>query len=218
MTGIRGESGHIRHQKAKDGYRGAGMEAKNDFRKSFIERRNMLGTQEVIRKSEEIFSRIYSLKDFESAAVVMAYMSFGSEVKTGPFVENCLRDGKRVVLPRVTAFSDKCRFLTVYEIKDISRDLIPGYKGILEPDPSVLEQIAPEAVDFAVIPGVAFDKHCNRMGYGAGYYDRFLPKLRPGCLKAGVAFDIQLAEQIPVDEFDIRLDMVITESKIFGFS
>jgi 5-formyltetrahydrofolate cyclo-ligase len=192
------------------------MDTKKDFRKKFIERRNKLTSCEVVRKSEEIFGRIYALKEYERASVVMAYMSFGNEVMTKPFVERCLRDGKRTVLPRVMISPDGYRYLAIYEIKDIDKDLIPGFKGILEPDPSVLEPMEPETVDFAVIPGVAFDRHCNRMGFGAGYYDRFLPQLKAGCLRAGVAFDIQLAERVPTDEHDFRLDIVVTESEVIG--
>ncbi len=192
------------------------MDIKKDFRKNFIEGRIQLSPAEICKKSAEIFNRVYTLTEYASAAVVLAYMSFGNEVMTRSFIERCFRDGKRVALPRVMSFNGKGRSLAVFEIRSINEDLVPGFKGILEPDASVLEMLEPEAVDLAVVPGVAFDKHCNRMGYGAGYYDRFLPQLRSECLKAGVAFDIQLAEQLPTDEFDFKLDMVITESRIFG--
>ncbi len=191
------------------------MDTKMDFRKNFIERRNLLSTEEVIKKSGEIFCRVYSLKAYDEASVVMAYMSFGNEVMTGSFIEKSLRDGKRVVLPKVAASLEGDRYLEIYEVKDLSKGLIQGFKGILEPDPAVLERAEPEEVDFAVIPGIAFDRQCNRMGFGAGYYDRFLPKLDPRCLKAGVAFDIQLAEQVPTEEHDFRLDMIITESAVY---
>ncbi len=193
------------------------MDTKRDCRKNFIEMRNQLSHEAICQKSAEIFYKIHTLKEYTDADVVMAYMSFGNEVMTRPFIERCFRYGKRVALPRVMSFGEKSRSLAVFEIKSINEDLVPGFKGILEPDASVLEMLEPGTVDLAVIPGVAFDEQCNRMGYGAGYYDRFLPKLRSGCLKVGVAFDIQLAEQIPTDEFDIKLDMVITESRIFGF-
>ncbi|NLK87617.1 MAG: 5-formyltetrahydrofolate cyclo-ligase [Clostridiaceae bacterium] len=191
------------------------MDIKKDFRKKYIERRNHLTAEEVCRKSAEIFSRVCSLKEYGCAAVVIAYMSFGNEVMTRPFIEKCLRDGKRVALPRVMVCPGRERHLAVYEISDVTKDLIPGFKGILEPDPSVLEPMEPEEADLAVIPGVTFDRHCNRMGFGAGYYDRFLPKLSAGCLKAGVCFDMQLAERVPTDGSDIRVDMVVTESEIW---
>lgn len=191
------------------------MDTKKDFRKNFIERRNKLSAAEVSQKSAEIFDRVYSLKEYDNSAVIMAYMSFGNEVVTGPFIERCLRDGKRVALPKVMASSGTNRSLAIFEIKDIKSNLVPGFKGILEPDTSALEMLEPGTVDLAVVPGVVFDKYCNRMGYGAGYYDRFLPRLRNGCLKAGVTFNIQLAEQVPTDEFDYKLDMVITETMTF---
>ncbi len=192
------------------------MDTKKDIRKSFIERRNRLNAGEVIRNSEDIFNRLCSLEEYKNAAVIMAYMSFGNEVMTGPFIEKCFRDGKRVALPKVMSASKTCRSLAAFEIKAPAGNLVPGYRGILEPDASVLEMLEPVAIDLAVVPGVAFDRLCNRMGYGAGYYDRFLTQLRTECIKAGAAFDMQLAERLPTDEFDFRLDMVITESTVYN--
>ena len=191
------------------------MDMKKDIRKFFIESRNRLSKGEVIKNSEDIFARLCSLEEYKNATVIMAYMSFGNEVITGHFIERCLQDGKRVVLPKVMSASQTCRSLAVFEIKDPGKNLVPGYKGILEPDALVLEMIEPTVIDFAVVPGVAFDRLCSRMGYGAGYYDRFLTQLRTECTKAGVAFDMQIAEQLPIDDFDFRLDMVITESTVY---
>jgi 5-formyltetrahydrofolate cyclo-ligase len=142
-------------------------------------------------------------------------MSFGSEVLTRPFIDRCFQDGKRVALPRVVVPLEATRHLAIYEIMDPDMNMIPGYKGILEPDASALKLVELDTIDLAVIPGVAFDKDCNRMGYGAAYYDRFLPQLRSGCLKVGVAFDLQLKDRVPVDEFDFRLDMIITEKMMY---
>jgi 5-formyltetrahydrofolate cyclo-ligase len=117
------------------------------------------------------------------------------------------------VAEKVPALSvpDKVPTLSIYEINDIDKDTLPCYKGIIEPDSTVLKLLDPSEIDLAVIPGVAFDQGKNRIGYGAGYYDRFLHKLRADCLKVSVAFDLQLVDIIPAGRYDVPVDMVITE-------
>jgi 5-formyltetrahydrofolate cyclo-ligase len=104
--------------------------------------------------------------------------------------------------------------LSLYEIRDMDKDIIPGFKGIPEPNSEILQIINPEDIDLAVIPGVAFDEKKNRLGYGAGYYDRFLKLVRPDCIKAAVAYRLQLLKSIPVEIYDIPMDMVITEDLV----
>ncbi|NLH96911.1 MAG: 5-formyltetrahydrofolate cyclo-ligase [Clostridiaceae bacterium] len=187
------------------------METKKELRKYYIERRSRLSGDEVREKSESLFAGICLLDRYRNANVVLAYMSFGNEVSTGPFICRCIRDGKTVALPKVEKEEGKGCRLAIYAIKDPVADVVPGFKGILEPDPSKARLLDPREIDLAVVPGVAFDAAGNRIGYGAGCYDRLLPLLRPDCLKIGAAFEIQLADGLPADRHDFRLDMVVTE-------
>ena len=139
-------------------------------------------------------------------------MSYRNEVSTDEFVRRCLRQGKRVAIPKVRTVPALA--LELYEIKNVDNDVLPGYKGILEPNESVLERLNPRDIDMAVIPGVAFDYDRHRIGYGAGFYDRLLVQLRPDCLKVGLAYEMQLTEQFMPEEHDIAVDMVITEGSI----
>ena len=84
----------------------------------------------------------------------------------------------------------------------------------MEPATGQNNTVSPDLIDVVIVPGCAFDLHRNRMGYGAGYYDRFLKLISDNCLKVGVAFDFQVMDEIPCDELDIPMDIIITEDKI----
>lgn len=188
------------------------MEPKAMIRKRIIDQRGLLSYKEVSEKSNEITERLCSLSRYACADTVMAYMSFRNEVATSAFINRCILDGKRVVIPKTQQSPDIA--LLPYEIKDPQQDVLPGLMGILEPDASRLQRVDPLEIDFIVVPGVAFDSRRYRIGYGAGYYDRFLLSLRPDCLKVGIAFDMQILEQFHAERYDIPMDLVITELRI----
>ncbi|NLD47053.1 MAG: 5-formyltetrahydrofolate cyclo-ligase, partial [Clostridiaceae bacterium] len=82
-----------------------------------------------------------------------------------------------------------------------------------EPDKKLTTRINPDIIDFVIVPGVVFDIKRNRIGYGAGFYDAFLKRLDPRCFKAGIAFEFQVYQQVPVEPHDVPLDTVITEER-----
>lgn len=177
-----------------------------------IEQRGLLSIREVTEISSRIVRRLCSLTQYVNAGTVMAYMSFRNEVATDVFIGNCIRDGKRVAIPKVQQIP--ALTLLPYEIKDTRHDVLKGFMGIPEPDASRLQRVDPLEFDLVVIPGVAFDSVRSRIGYGAGYYDRFLTTLRPDCLKVGIAFEIQMLDKFSADTYDIPMDLVITENRI----
>ena len=186
------------------------MDEKKKIRKTVLDMRNSLSGDEAVQKSEAIFERLCLLKQYAGANIIHVYMDYRNEVRTGKFIQRCLRDGKRVAVPRVEAGHS----LSAYEITDVEKDIIRGFKGIPEPDGPALNKIRPEEIDMVVMPGVAFDRSKHRLGYGGGYYDRFLPLLRPDCVKVGVAYGFQLMEDVPAEEHDAPADIVITEDTI----
>lgn len=188
------------------------IEKKAAIRKKTIEQRGLLSIQEVTEKSSRITRRLCSLSQYVNACTVMAYMSYRNEVATDVFIGNCIRDGKKVAIPKVQKIHDLA--LLPYEIKDPECDVLEGFKGIPEPDASILDTVDPLEFDLVVIPAVAFDKGRNRIGYGAGYYDRFLVTLRPDCLKVGIAYEMQILDKFSADVYDIPMDLVITENRI----
>ena len=164
-------------------------------------------------KSIEITGRVINLVPFIGSQSIMCYMDFNNEVMTRYIIRHCFEYGKRVVLPLVDK-TDGLRRIVPYEIMDEVRDVIPGTFGILEPKKDRAKTINPEEIDVVIVPGVAFDLHKNRVGYGAGLYDRFLESVKTGCTKIGIAFEFQIYDAVPVEEHDISLDFLITEKRI----
>lgn len=182
---------------------------KKELRRIFLKTRSELAAEDIIEKSAKIMSRLFSLSEFRGAKTIMFYVDAGNEVKTRDGITKALSEGKRVVVPKVK----KGYGLLAIEIKSLD-ELSPGTFGILEPAGE--KGISPEEIDLVVVPGVAFDKRGNRMGYGAGYYDSFLPKLRPEVKKVAVAFEMQVTDSLPAEEHDVKMDLIITENTIYN--
>lgn len=162
--------------------------------------------QQITEKSKMIMDRICCLQEFVDAEEVLAYVNYNQEVETLPLIEQCLQQGKKVLVPKV--YGD---FMKFHEIMSVS-ELKPGKYGILEPDN---ERVCMPDRGFMVMPGLAFDRQLNRAGYGGGYYDKYLFD-RPYIFKAAVAFSFQIVESIQTEEYDLRPDIVITEKEIIG--
>jgi 5-formyltetrahydrofolate cyclo-ligase len=164
-----------------------------------LERRNRLTCQEIAKRSNSIQEFIINSKEFLQAKVVGAYFALGSEVTTELIIERAKTVGKKIALPRVE--EDNIIF---YELSSI-KFLIRGRFGIMEPPP--YGHISD--IDILVVPGIAFDKKGNRLGYGKGYYDRLLSGKRT--FSIGLAYSFQLLENLPYDRYDKRLDAIASE-------
>jgi len=156
-------------------------------------------------KSREIEERLFSLPEFLSAQVVMFFASFRSEVETGSMIRRALHSGKRVVLPKVQGNE-----LALFEIHDFSGDVETGAWGIPEPKTTIPAVLAD--IDLMIIPGAAFDSQGNRLGYGAGFYDKLLPAFGKATL--ALAFEIQIVNEVPVEMHDVPVRKIITESRV----
>lgn len=142
---------------------------------------------------------------------VMVYVSKPPEVRTHEFIRGLLAAGRRVIVPIIER---EDRSLRLSYLDDLS-SLVPSTFNVPEPIGSEVPAPADE-VGLTIIPVIAFDGRGNRLGYGAGYYDRFLAS-RPGMVKVGLAFSCQEAASIPADDYDIKLDCVVTERGIIRF-
>lgn len=162
--------------------------------------------------SERITSRLLALDVYRAARCVVAYMSFGSEFETAGFISDLLAQGKTLVLPRAERGS---RALELYAVRDLERELGTGVWGIREPRPELCRAAAPEEIEFVLVPGVAFTRRCERLGYGGGFYDRLIRSFakRPSLVAA--SFTPQLLRALPLTEGDQRVDCVITENAEF---
>lgn len=155
--------------------------------------------------SSKIALKLLKLDGIRNSRTILLYHSLPDEVLTTSVIEFLYSPeggSKRIILPIVDG-----EYLTLKEYNPA--ELECGYRNIMEPSGANI--IAPSEIEFAVIPGVAFDSCCNRMGRGKGFYDKLLPLLN--CPKVGLGYNFQIVGTIPCDEHDIPLDMVITESE-----
>ncbi|MBE5957874.1 MAG: 5-formyltetrahydrofolate cyclo-ligase [Lachnospiraceae bacterium] len=163
--------------------------------------RKQMVEDEYHQKSEAIMENLFSLECVCKAEMVYIYASVQHEVDTFPIIEKLLLSGKRVALPKI---KDKEMFF--YEIDSID-DLRPGYMNIPEP---FIER-TPSTPDVIITPGVAFSINGDRLGYGGGYYDRFLSE---ELVSVALAFEYQILETIPVEEFDKKVRWIVSENRI----
>lgn len=183
---------------------------KDTIRHRVLSRRNNLDPDMLAFAETEILEKITQRDDYQYAKTVMIYMDFRQEVPTGKLINHILASGKRLVLP----LTDSTFTIIPYEIiaeNHIYRNYLKQSSfGIFEPDPALCKTIPPQEIDLVLIPGAAFDQEGNRIGYGKGCYDRFLPLLRQDAVKLALAFDFQLLDQIPAGPTDIKMDGIIT--------
>ncbi len=180
---------------------------KEELRNKIKALRKCLARQEILEKSDIIYNKLFELEKINQAKTVMVYIDAFNEVRTDKIIKKLLDDGKKVCAP-ITDKSTKT--ITAYYFVD-SKDFVKGAYGILEPPKTHIADIS--QIDVAIIPGIAFDKSGNRMGFGEGYYDRFLSRLEG--TKIGICYKFQCEYNIDADEYDIPMDYIINEEEIY---
>lgn len=185
-------------------------EAKRALRTQMIAARDMLDAGLRMSASRTIAARLEALPSFAAARVVLVTLPFDSEWDTRPLALAALASGKTLVVPRVNGAT---RMLELHAISDIEHHVAPGYRGIQEPL-STLPRIDAAAIDWVLVPGVAFSPEGRRLGYGGGYYDRLMSTLKPDTSRIAGAFDAQIVTHIPAAAHDLCVEMIVTESRI----
>jgi 5-formyltetrahydrofolate cyclo-ligase len=184
---------------------------RHSLRKQILGARDLLGARERHEKSRAAMQNFWSLPEIKHWSTLFIYVNFRSELETFELIQRCLNQGKRVAVPLVEASAVS---MIPRLIQDPETDLVPGYYGIPEPDPQQSLRIDAREIDAIVIPGSVFDVHGGRLGYGGGYYDRFLVNDAPQSKRIGLAFEMQVVEKVPVQSHDQPLDILITEKRI----
>lgn len=156
-------------------------------------------------KSRKIEERLFALPAFRTAQVVMFFASFRSEVETGAMIRRALQSGRRVILPKVAG-----KELALFEVKDFDADVEAGVWGIPEPKPLVPAKL--DEVELMIMPGAAFDERGNRLGYGAGFYDKLLPSFKGTTV--ALAFEEQLLPNVPAAAHDVPVMKIVTEERV----
>jgi len=188
-------------------------EERTTLRAKILAARDSLSAEERQLKSRAITEHLLALPEFAGVRSVFAYVSFRSEVETLPLIAHCLKRGVTVSVPLTLPQEHR---LLPYAITDPILDLAPGYCGIPEPL-KTLPLVAPSSIEVVVTPGSVFDAKGGRLGYGGGYYDRFLQTAAPQALRIGLAYDLQVVETVPLKSHDQQLDYLITENRAIKF-
>lgn len=186
------------------------MLEKVNLRKEVLSRRRCQSEEEIKRKSLKIKERLFSLPLFEKSKVIMFYVSFGSEVRTEDAIKETINRSKRVVVPK-TLLKEKRLLLS--ELRDYEKELERGTFNILEPKEECLREVSPQRLDLIIVPGVVFDEKGYRIGYGGGFYDRFLLEVDK-IISIGLAFELQVVGEIPRQEHDLKVNLIITERRV----
>lgn len=183
---------------------------KKEYRKEVLEKQENLDSNTKTIYDDSIFKKLIGSKEYKAASVIFTFVSYKNEVDTHKFIEYALGEGKIIGVPRVIS---KEEGMEVCKIEDFN-DLEKGYYGILEPK-NHCDKISHKDIDLVIMPGVAFDKERGRIGYGGGFYDRFLKTMDENIPKIALGYDFQIYDVVPIEEFDVKPDKIITPHREF---
>jgi 5-formyltetrahydrofolate cyclo-ligase len=164
----------------------------------------MLSSEAVHRKSQAVMNLLFSLEAYQKSNTILAYVSYQQEVETHWLIEQSIQNHKAVYVPKV--YEKEIQFHRITSLSELKT----GTMGILEPDNDCICDLQE---GFMIMPGLAFDRNFNRLGYGGGFYDRFLAT-RSSITKAAICFDFQLLDALETEPHDIKTDIIICESEI----
>ncbi len=193
---------------------------KSQIRSVQREQRDKITSEEQLLLSRTVREKLFETEAYKYCKRVFTFVSFGSEIDTRQLIRDSFVSGKEVFIPRVESHG-----MEFYRIHDL-QGLVPSKFGVLEPISENDKRFyipmadmnfsnnASNPENLMLLPGLAFDLRGNRIGYGAGYYDKYLAEGRSAQFyKVALAYDFQILEEIPTDEFDIKADVIITPTK-----
>ena len=185
------------------------MNEKTQIRRQSLSRRDALSQSEIRDKSRSIHERLSALTEYVNASQILTYVSKDNEVGTRRLICDLLEQGRSVLIP-ISLDDGTLKWSSLQSLDD----LVPGASGVPEPRPSQRRLIEPANDALVIVPCVAFSPSGHRLGHGQGYFDRFLAHHRGTTV--GIAFETQKIEHLPVEEHDMSLDIVLTESGCYG--
>ncbi len=190
------------------------METKSEIRKRILEARGALTQDEVAAKSDAILQKVLKTPEYMEADNILLYADYNREVMTRGIFEDAMMRKKRVYFPKSDQFTNAMTFYQTLSVKQLEK----GYMGIPEPkeNPQLCYKFNANEDTLVIVPGVAFDMAGFRLGYGKGYYDKFLSNRRQLSTMA-LAFACQIVEELPSEPHDIKMDKIVTEEIIYSF-
>ena len=173
---------------------------KTALRRMIRDRKRAMTEEEITLRSQKLAELFAASELYQKAKTVYGYLPYNQEVRTVPMLERALREGKRVAVPKV--YGDTMRFLYIEDFTKTEKSSM----GI--PEPVADDPVAQDKTALVLMPGLAFTKNGDRMGYGGGFYDRFLSE-EPNHPTLALCYDFQVLESLPTEEFDIPVDLVL---------
>ena len=174
---------------------------KKEMRAQIRAKKRAMTEEQIVSASARLGEQFRSCDLYKNAKTIYGYLPYNQEVRTVPMLEQAIRDGKRVAVPK--CYGEEMRFLY---ITDCVNEVAPGYANI--PEPIADEPVADDPTALVLMPGLAFDPMGHRIGYGGGFYDRFLAK-EPDHPTLALCYGFQMVEHLQTEEFDIPVDQVL---------
>ena len=185
---------------------------KNQLRQYYKQLRNQLSAATVEKYSAQIAAQLFELPLWQNSQTIMLYLSFQNEVSTVAIYQAGWQRGKTMLIPICSPQDGLMEMSCITSMEQ----LVYNRYGIGELPAHLQHMIAPEQIDLCLIPGIAFDHAGNRLGFGAGYYDRYLLRLRPDVKRLALAYECQLYSQLlPTDQYDLPMDYILTERQLY---
>ncbi|MCA0986040.1 5-formyltetrahydrofolate cyclo-ligase [Guptibacillus algicola] len=188
------------------------MQTKHKWRTEMKDRLKELSEDEKSKYDHQLLEQLFTYEPYKSANTIGLTIAMKNEVDTRKIIEHAWSVGKKVAVPKCHP-EDKTmtfRYLTSWN------ELETVYFGLQEPKPEVTEECSPEEIQLLIVPGLLFDERGYRIGFGGGYYDRFLQHYHNSTVS--LAYDIQLVKELPVEPFDLPVGALITDKKILSFT
>ena len=173
---------------------------KKELRRTIRERKRAMTEEEIVSRSEKLGVLFSQSEAYKAAKTIYGYLPYNQEVRTVPMLEQALRDGKKVAVPK--CYGDEMKFIYLDDLTKVAK----GYAGI--PEPIADEPVAHDETALVLMPGLAFDPQGHRIGYGGGFYDKFLSR-EPNHPTVALCYDFQVLPELETEEFDIPVDTVL---------
>lgn len=170
------------------------------LRKKIRQQKRAMTEEQIVTASQRLGEMFLNSKLYQNANTIYGYLPYNQEVRTTPMLEQALRDGKRVAVPKV--YGDEMKFIFLDDLSQVEK----GFAGI--PEPIADAPIAEDPAALVLMPGLAFTKEGHRMGYGGGFYDKFLA-VEPDHPTLALCYGFQMVEELPVEDYDIPVDVVL---------
>lgn len=173
---------------------------KQELRRAIRERKRAMTEEEIVERSNALAEKFYNTPAYQAASTIYGYLPYNQEVRTVPMLQRALDEGKRVAVPKV--YGEEMRFIYLEDLTQVSK----GYAGI--PEPIADAPVAEDQQALVLMPGLAFDPQGHRIGYGGGFYDRFLAQ-EPHHPTLALCYEFQMQAHLDTEEFDIPVDTVL---------